>query len=103
MTQSASVYGNASIVVRPLVLARAMWPKSEMPGGVGFRPIKGTWYAHASVGTLHVRPVLNMKTDGAQKMRAIAEEVLSKPFQLDALLATVRRLVSGRRQIDSAP
>ena len=34
---------------------------------------RGTWYAHASVGTLHVRPVLNMKTDGAQKMRAIAE------------------------------
>ena len=22
---------------------------------------KGTWYAHASVGCLHVRPVLNMK------------------------------------------
>src|SRR5882672_3006200 len=35
---------------------------------------EGTWYAHASVGTLHVRPVLNMKTDGAEKMRAIAEE-----------------------------
>ncbi|MFN0315748.1 MAG: FAD-binding and (Fe-S)-binding domain-containing protein [Burkholderiales bacterium] len=35
---------------------------------------RGTWYAHASVGTLHVRPVLNMKGDGAQKMRAIAEE-----------------------------
>jgi FAD/FMN-containing dehydrogenase/Fe-S oxidoreductase len=35
---------------------------------------RGTWYAHASVGCLHVRPVLNMKTDGAQKMRAIAEE-----------------------------
>jgi len=35
---------------------------------------EGTWYAHASVGTLHVRPVLNMKTDGAAKMRAIAEE-----------------------------
>jgi FAD/FMN-containing dehydrogenase/Fe-S oxidoreductase len=34
----------------------------------------GTWYAHASVGTLHVRPVLNMKEDGTQKMRAIAEE-----------------------------
>ncbi len=35
----------------------------------------GTWYAHASVGCLHVRPVLNMK-DGADvaKMRAIAEE-----------------------------
>ena len=35
---------------------------------------RGTWYAHASVGCLHVRPVLNMKTDGALKMRAIAEE-----------------------------
>ncbi len=35
---------------------------------------RGTWYAHASVGTLHVRPVLNMKSDGAKKMRAIAEE-----------------------------
>ena len=36
---------------------------------------KGTWYAHASVGTLHVRPILNMREpDGAIKMRAIAEE-----------------------------
>jgi FAD/FMN-containing dehydrogenase/Fe-S oxidoreductase len=34
----------------------------------------GTWYAHASVGTLHVRPILNMREDGAIKMRAIAEE-----------------------------
>src|ERR1700693_1507845 len=38
----------------------------------------GTWYAHASVGTLHVRPILNMRQDGADggaaKMRAIAEE-----------------------------
>jgi len=36
----------------------------------------GTWYAHASVGCLHVRPILNMKEDGAQKMRAIVEETL---------------------------
>ncbi len=35
---------------------------------------RGTWYAHASVGTLHVRPILNMKQDGARQMRAIAEE-----------------------------
>jgi FAD/FMN-containing dehydrogenase/Fe-S oxidoreductase len=35
---------------------------------------RGTWYAHASVGTLHVRPILDMRTDGAPKMRAIAEE-----------------------------
>jgi FAD/FMN-containing dehydrogenase/Fe-S oxidoreductase len=36
---------------------------------------RGTWYAHASVGCLHVRPVLNMK-DSADvvRMRAIAEE-----------------------------
>ncbi len=36
---------------------------------------EGTWYAHASVGTLHVRPVLNLKLDqDVKKMRAIAEE-----------------------------
>ena len=37
--------------------------------------VKGTWYAHASVGCLHVRPVLNMK-DGTdvRRMREIAEE-----------------------------
>jgi FAD/FMN-containing dehydrogenase/Fe-S oxidoreductase len=35
----------------------------------------GTWYAHASVGCLHVRPILNMKDGGdVAKMRAIAEE-----------------------------
>ena len=34
----------------------------------------GTWYAHASVGCLHVRPILNMKTeDGVKAMRGIAE------------------------------
>jgi FAD/FMN-containing dehydrogenase len=26
---------------------------------------EGTWYAHASVGTLHVRPILDMRRDGA--------------------------------------
>jgi FAD/FMN-containing dehydrogenase/Fe-S oxidoreductase len=37
---------------------------------------RGTWYAHASVGTLHVRPILDLREHrgGAQKMRAIAEE-----------------------------
>ncbi|MBW6397765.1 FAD-binding protein [Roseomonas sp. HJA6] len=36
---------------------------------------KGTWYAHASVGCLHVRPVLNMKDgEDVRKMRVIAEE-----------------------------
>jgi FAD/FMN-containing dehydrogenase/Fe-S oxidoreductase len=35
---------------------------------------RGTWYAHASVGTLHVRPILDLRRDGSAKMRAIAEE-----------------------------
>ncbi len=36
---------------------------------------KGTWYAHASVGCLHVRPVLNMKDPvDVSTMRAVAEE-----------------------------
>ena len=36
---------------------------------------KGTWYAHASVGCLHVRPVLNMKDPAdIRTMRAVAEE-----------------------------
>ncbi|MEM8980591.1 MAG: FAD-binding and (Fe-S)-binding domain-containing protein [Pseudomonadota bacterium] len=35
----------------------------------------GTWYAHASVGLLHVRPVLNLRQDlEVRKLRAIAEE-----------------------------
>jgi FAD/FMN-containing dehydrogenase/Fe-S oxidoreductase len=39
---------------------------------------KGTWYAHASVGCLHVRPVLNMKDPGdVTKMRAVAEEAFA--------------------------
>jgi FAD/FMN-containing dehydrogenase/Fe-S oxidoreductase len=38
----------------------------------------GTWYAHASVGCLHVRPVLNVKQDlEVKKMRAIAEEAFA--------------------------
>ena len=38
----------------------------------------GTWYAHASVGTLHVRPIINLKEpEGAKKMRAIAEEAFA--------------------------
>ncbi len=36
---------------------------------------KGTWYAHASVGCLHVRPVLSMKDpNDVRTMRAVAEE-----------------------------
>jgi len=39
---------------------------------------RGTWYAHASVGCLHVRPVLSMKDAGdIKRMRMIAEECFS--------------------------
>ena len=47
----------------------------------------GTWYAHASVGTLHVRPILDLRRDGPdgglKRMRAIAEEAaaLVKKFK----------------------
>ncbi len=43
---------------------------------------RGTWYAHASVGTLHVRPILDMRRDGAAKMRAIAEEAVGAGAQV---------------------
>ena len=39
---------------------------------------RGTWYAHASVGCLHVRPVLNLRLDkDVFAMRAIAEEAFA--------------------------
>ena len=38
----------------------------------------GTWYAHASVGCLHVRPILNLKQEkDVRAMRAIAEEAMA--------------------------
>jgi FAD/FMN-containing dehydrogenase/ferredoxin len=39
---------------------------------------KGSFYAHASVGCLHVRPVLNLKDPGdVKKLRAVAEEAFA--------------------------
>jgi FAD/FMN-containing dehydrogenase/Fe-S oxidoreductase len=39
---------------------------------------RGTWYAHASVGCLHVRPVLNLRLEKDVKaMREIAEEAFA--------------------------
>jgi len=48
------------------------------------------------VGTLHVRPILNMKSDGAKKMRAIAEEAcaLVKKYKAPPTRASTRRLVA---------
>ncbi|MEA3023038.1 MAG: hypothetical protein QOK01_1890, partial [Alphaproteobacteria bacterium] len=39
---------------------------------------RGTWYAHASGGCLHVRPILNLRLDkDITAMRAIAEEAFA--------------------------
>ncbi len=39
---------------------------------------RGTWYAHASVGCLHVRPILNLKLDKSlTAMRSMAEEAFA--------------------------
>ena len=39
---------------------------------------RGTWYAHAAVGCLHVRPVLNLRLDkDVRAMRAIAEQAFA--------------------------
>ena len=39
---------------------------------------EGTWYAHASEGCLHVRPILNLKLEAdARKMREIAQEAFA--------------------------
>ena len=35
--------------------------------GIRKHGTRGTWYAHASVGTLHVRPILDMRRDGARR------------------------------------
>ena len=39
---------------------------------------RGTWYAHAGSGCLHVRPILNLRQDkDVHAMRAIAEEAFA--------------------------
>ena len=60
---------------------------------------RGTFYAHASVGCLHVRPVLNLRTEhGARQMRAIAEEAcaLVKEYK-GSLLRRARRRARALR------
>jgi FAD/FMN-containing dehydrogenase/Fe-S oxidoreductase len=48
----------------------------------------GLWYAHASAGCLHFRPMLNMKTAGGlATMRAIAEEVTTLTARMGGALS----------------
>jgi len=49
---------------------------------------RGEWYAHASAGCLHLRPLLNLK-DAAdrQRMRAIAEAILEIAIEMGGALS----------------
>lgn len=46
MTQAVSIQSTASVVVEPLVLRRARWPRVVTERGPSFRTIPDTWYAH---------------------------------------------------------
>ncbi|MFQ5922661.1 MAG: FAD-binding and (Fe-S)-binding domain-containing protein [Anaerolineales bacterium] len=49
----------------------------------------GEWYAHASAGCLHMRPLVNLKTaEGVQQMRTIADAVVD-------LATSMRGSISG--------
>jgi len=73
--------------------------------------VQGTFYAHASVGTLHVRPVLNLKLDTeVVKLRAIAEETFALVREYDGahsgehgdgiLRSEFHRMMFGDRMVD---
>lgn len=43
----------------------------------------GEWYAHASAGCLHMRPLINLKRgEGVRRMRAIADQVVELVVQM---------------------
>jgi hypothetical protein len=41
---------------------------------------RGTWYAHASVGTLHVRPILDMRRDQRRRQRCAPSPKKPRPW-----------------------
>ena len=46
------------------------------------------YYAHASVGLLHIRPIINLKFDtGRQRFAAIAEEVADLVLEFGGALS----------------
>jgi len=49
---------------------------------------RGEWYAHASAGCLHLRPLLNLKDPAdRQRMRAIAESILETAIEMGGALS----------------
>ena len=62
---------------------------AELDALVGSSGVSAGYYAHASVGLLHVRPVINLKRErDIRKMRSIAEQTL-------ALVVKYRGAMSG--------
>jgi FAD/FMN-containing dehydrogenase/Fe-S oxidoreductase len=50
--------------------------------------IKAAWYAHASAGCLHLRPMINLRTQaGVEQMRAIADRVASIVLSLNGSMS----------------
>lgn len=48
----------------------------------------GEWYAHASAGCLHLRPMVNLKSaDGPRRMRSIAEAIVAEVFRLKGTIS----------------
>lgn len=46
------------------------------------------WYAHASAGCLHLRPMVNLKTvEGVRQMRGIADQVAELVFSMNGALS----------------
>jgi hypothetical protein len=61
---NAFVHSNAAVIVRPVVLPRAVWPRKSSPGGLSLSPVPGTWYAFEDKGDgprgTIVRPLIPM-------------------------------------------
>ena len=50
---------------------------------------EAAFYAHASAGTLHIRPMLNLKTaEGAAALRTIAEQVLALTLRVGGAMSS---------------
>lgn len=60
----------------------------EVEGILAAHGTTAEWYAHASAGCLHLRPLINLKTDrGVSQMRAIANQVADLVLALGGSLS----------------
>ena len=56
---------------------------------LGIHQTQAAFYAHASAGCLHIRPILNLKsTQGVKDLRSIAQEVLSLTLQVGGSMSS---------------